>query len=125
MNKNILNNHYRLLIPIMIFILLIVAFAFRYNIEASKTESTGVIKWERDRWTGDLWLKAYVVDKDGVKDVVILSDSNGKDASAEDEKQAVNLKKSLTAIWSILLILNLGWMIYLICFKRTDGAIAT
>lgn len=49
----------RLAWPAAILLVLMLSMAFRFNVEATKTYTNGVVKWERDRWTGRLWMKSY------------------------------------------------------------------
>lgn len=49
----------RLAAPGVLLAVLLLAFAFRYETEASRTASAVQIKHVRDRWTGRLWEKRY------------------------------------------------------------------
>lgn len=57
----------RWLLPLVLLLVIVAASGLRWNQEATKTIDDGVIKWERDRWTGDLWLKGYTIGGSGVK----------------------------------------------------------
>lgn len=49
----------RWLLPVILLVVLFLALGFRWSIEASNTLNPGVVKWEKDRWTGRIWLKVY------------------------------------------------------------------
>lgn len=52
------------LIPLIVLASLLLAMALRWNVEASRVLDTGVVKWEKDRWTGRVWMTPYIVPKD-------------------------------------------------------------
>lgn len=45
----------RWLAPAVLLGLLLVAFAFRWDVEGKQTSGAGMVIWERDRWTGRVW----------------------------------------------------------------------
>ena len=49
----------RWVLPLVLLLVIVTASALRWDVEATKTYDTGVLKWERDRWTGDTWIKHY------------------------------------------------------------------
>lgn len=102
----------KLIAPLVILALLISAMSLRYNVEASKTGDVGVIKWERDRWTGDCWLKIYGITKE--------RPTNGMRLSSEgDEDKAWQLRNRLTLIWWGLVVADLLWLtIICLCARR-------
>lgn len=93
----------KLIAPLIIFALLISAIALRFNVEASKNNDIGVIQWERDRWTGDCWLKIYGVTNDGPANAMVLS-------SAGNNEEALKLRSRLTLIWWGLVVADLLWL---------------
>lgn len=57
----------RWVIPAVLLALLVLALTFRWDTEASKTTDTAAVKWVRDRWTGRLWARTYLIGRDGIK----------------------------------------------------------
>lgn len=55
-----MNNAYkRLIIPALVLVLLLAAPLFRWETLASKTYDTGVVKWEKDKWSGSVVIRLY------------------------------------------------------------------
>lgn len=50
----------RWFIPLVIALVLLGAWFVRWDTVATKTYDTGVTKWEKDRWTGTIWMDVYV-----------------------------------------------------------------
>jgi hypothetical protein len=98
------------IIPVMILVVLITAYAFRFNIEATKSIATVVMKWECDRWTGDLWLKVYGFSETGTVTRMTLADKGLNKDEQKREQKALHKRKLLTYIWLALLIADSAWL---------------
>jgi hypothetical protein len=51
------------MVPLVLLIALLLLMVFRWETIATKTVDSGVLKWERDRWTGDIWYSQYTYNK--------------------------------------------------------------
>lgn len=108
------------IIPVVILVVLIAAYAFRFNIEATKSIDTMVMKWECDRWTGDLWLKVYGVSKTGGIAGMALADKGLGEKEQEREQKALHKRKLLTYIWLALLIANSAWLVVVLIRRHKN-----
>ncbi len=55
----------RFLIPIVVLCFLFFATVFRWETVASRTTESAAVKWVRDRWTGQYWVRAYSLPQNG------------------------------------------------------------
>lgn len=46
-------------IPLIILVLFLFAWFFRWDYTATKTFDDGVAKWKKDCWTGQIWIEVY------------------------------------------------------------------
>lgn len=83
-------------IPTIIFLLLLLSLSFRWEVVASSTRGGEVRKWEKDRWTGSIWVNEY----DYYHSDRRPTSDNG---SATD---------NATAFWWIAFIGTAGYIIY-------------
>lgn len=81
-------------IPLAIAVVLLAAWAFRWNEVASKTSDSVVIKWVEDRWTGTVWADRYAATK---------STSTVTSGLAKDTYDA-------TTIWEWALLIDGVWL---------------
>ncbi len=49
----------RLVVPALVLVLLLILGAARWRQQASSTRKGVVTKWTQDRWTGEVWIRAY------------------------------------------------------------------
>ena len=99
-------------LPLIILLLLLVAFALRWDTKATKTHDQGVAKWVTDRWTGDTWQLSYK--SKGVYE--FLANRNRKESQAETDA-AYRKRTTATIIWIVLFSLILGWLFYTVVKK--------
>jgi hypothetical protein len=57
------------IVPLIIFVLLCSAWFFRWETVATKTYDSGVLKWDRDRWSGSTWAHLYSVEGNAHKEI--------------------------------------------------------
>ncbi|MDD4565505.1 MAG: hypothetical protein PHE79_08565 [Eubacteriales bacterium] len=111
----------KLVVPLVILTMLVTVMMFRFNAEASKSGGDSscsyVIKWERDRWTGDLWMKAYGFSKSGSMDGMVVS---GENLTDDQKNETLQLRKSLTNIWWGLVVADLFWMAIIIIRNKKE-----
>lgn len=81
---------------VIILTLLLGAWLFRWDTVASKTHSDGVAKWERDRWSGQVWYVRYSKQFYNKKPV-------GGDSTKSDVA---------TGIWLVLFVGNIAYAVY-------------
>ncbi len=95
-------------IPLILIAILLLAYCFRWHIEVSKTYDNSVVKYARDRWTNDVWLKFYT-----------LPDYIEVPASESKAKRNFIVKKHniATGVWCGLLAINTIWLFFII--KKT------
>ena len=108
--------------PVIILAVLITGYALRFNIEASKTMplEIGVVKWERDRWTGDLWVKFYGVYETGSIARIGLAEKGLGEDEQKREQKALLKRKLLTYIWLALLIANSAWLMIVLNHRHKN-----
>lgn len=94
-------------IPIILLVLLVAAWGFRWDIEASKTGNTTVRKWVKDQWTGQVWLRTY--DNYGYTERLVGAHHSHRDTA--------------TAVWCVLFISILGYTVFKVTRSggREDG----
>ena len=51
--------HQKILIPLIILLVLLFSWLFRWETEAKKTGNMGVYKWERDRWSNTILYSSF------------------------------------------------------------------
>ena len=94
----------RWIIPLVIIAVILLAGLFRYNIEATKTTDEGVIKWERDRWTGDLWVKVYGLRNSG-RVIAVPEWTEEQSAAIRRKEEYINLARDIILIGLIFWLL--------------------
>ncbi len=102
----------RPIIPAVLLILLLLAYFTRWNAVATKTFSNATGKWVEDRWTGQLWLKAYG-DKSGYFE--------RPDPRPESDSQAWLLRKSLSWTWDGATAATLAWLFWALWASGSRG----
>lgn len=85
--------------PLIFLLILLLVFMLRWDTEASKTSNDEVLKWERDRWTGDLWMNYYTPKGSGF----ILS-------SVERFVDAEGMRKTLSDTWKMATGIVIVWL---------------
>lgn len=105
---------HRWVVLLIIFIFLLAAFAFRYNVEATKSVNEGVIKWEKDRWTGNVWVHCYLVTGKYTGKVTILSPAFDTDKPEYKEAydKATRKRNLLTYGWFFSIGITIVWLAY-------------
>lgn len=105
----------RWVLPLVLLLVIVTASALRWNEEASKTLEDGVLRWERDRWTGDLWLKGYLIKQSGM----VLAAPN---VTEELNEKAMALKNNLTLARDILAGGMVLWLVVELIrlYRRTE-----
>lgn len=107
---------YRWIVLLIIFIILLTAFAFRYNIEATKTVDHGIVKWEKDRWTGNVWVHYYVFAGNIRGGIMILSTDFDINKPEEREEywdaygKAIRKRNLLTYVWCFTAGITAIWL---------------
>lgn len=89
------------LIPLIIFILLAVAWGFRWEYPATKAVDGGIVKWKVDRWSGETFMETYGAKKAG--EVQIQSNS-----------YSWLTRDVATAIWMGGMVASVLWLAYLV-----------
>jgi hypothetical protein len=95
----------KLIIPTLTLLLIITAFALRWDYKAQKTFDNGVAQWKVDRWTGQHWQETYL-DQD-FKEIPIGIDKS-------ERPQAHNKRNTANGIALLLLLSNIGYIGYII-----------
>lgn len=90
------------IIPLVVIALLLVANVFRYEEGPSFREGLTYVKYEYDKWTGQMWADVYA---GGDYKRILIDDLNylGKDAP-----------RAARGIWFGLIIANLVWLTWII-----------
>lgn len=89
----------RYIIPLIILVILILLVAFRWDVQATKSYSWSVAKWEKDRWTGEVWLSRYSPDGSEVTPTL------------HEEERIGPITTALTVAWWVLLAGDLAWLL--------------
>lgn len=91
----------------ILLIVLILAGLSRWSVEAQSTSGGAVTKWQKDRWTGDVWLVRY----SGIGySTEMLADLYSRgEATQEINNQARQKRRAYTVAWRILLGLAGTW----------------
>lgn len=103
----------RWILPAVLLMLLLVAFAFRWDEGSTKTFSHTIVEFKHDRWTGQNWVKVYRL--------------YGRIAVTERaiEKVGINypyqLKNGLTIEWTIATVLAAGWLLWSVRPRQPKG----
>lgn len=105
---------YKWLVPLVLAIILLVAWAFRWHEIASKTYNDGVVTWTEDRWTGTVWLDAY-----------IISSEQGAESITRAIKGSAKNAYTATTIWRWAIVLDGAWLAWAIWEERKKAAIPT
>jgi len=103
------------MIPAVIFVLLILAYVFRWNYTVTQTVNNSSVHYKilhkEDRWTGNRWLEIYGYDSDGVRSGDQLAClPNGIEAKGKQEDDVYNRRDGATAIWWLLFIADAVWL---------------
>lgn len=96
----------RTMVLAAILLMLILAMVFRYSTEAQRAEDINLFRWERDNWTGDVWMYYYTPSRSGVK---LVSYSGNYHDSAFEE--GMNTRNALTYIWFGINASILTWLL--------------
>ena len=89
-----LGNRKPWVIPAVLLLLLTVASATRWQTVASNSESSKVLKWQRDRWTGTVILVTYYFNEVDVRHLGHYRD----------------LSDTLTLVWGLAVVITLIWL---------------
>lgn len=103
-----------LMLPLILFVLLALAWALRWENISTKTYNNGVLKWKKDKWTNFVWIEIYGA-SNGILTVEERPAYNDKD-SIDRVWQARN---RATIVWRILIGADCLWMLLaLIIFAK-------
>lgn len=107
------------LTPLVVLIILLLAFAFRWDYNASKTYDWGVVKWKTDRWDGRKWAEVYeVMTSNGQSNSFVYEvpyDREGNLLKGDLRRSAYKKRNLATAVWGTSVI---GASIWLILVNR-------
>lgn len=98
--------------PLILLVVLLLAFAFRWKVEATKSAGSGVVKWERDRWTARLWINVY--GRAAVKRLASPLPVGGEDYAKRERDQ-------LTTGWLIAVAGTSVWLLVAGVWDRNRG----
>ncbi|HAS04154.1 MAG TPA: hypothetical protein DCR71_00030 [Dehalococcoidia bacterium] len=110
--------------PIIILIVLLLAWVFRWDYVATKTLDDGatVIRYKTDRWTGYKWFDVYSV-KNEIPS--FSSPIYKEDLQSAQGKKAWRLDKIAKIIWYSLAGLDAVWIAFtVILLRRKTEAVA-
>lgn len=111
----------RLFIPLVLLVIILLSSMFRWDIEATKTSDNLVLKWERDRWTGDLWLNVYSVKSPGM--ILALPEQLW---TVEKHEHALTKRRNLTKARNITAGVMVFWFVMeLLLYSRRKKSIKT
>lgn len=111
----------RLFIPLLLLVIILLSSMFRWDIEATKTSDNLVLKWERDRWTGDLWVKFYSVKSSGM--ILALPEQLW---AVEKHEHALTKRRNLTKARNITAGVMVFWFVMeLLLYSRRKKSIKT
>jgi len=100
----------RVLLPFLLVLVLLAAWACRWEKGPTKTDNSTIVVFYKDRWTHQDWVKIYWLS--GFPRVgfapVFLSEVS-EEERAEHWKAAETLNTVLTVAWGALLLVS-GWM---------------
>jgi len=96
-------------LPASLLIILVLAFVFRWHIEATQSISDGRLHWVRDRWTGRLWLRAYAVSKGDPFSGSVPVPTGGETLDGIRAAERVR-RDDLTLCWTVAVILTSLWL---------------
>jgi len=111
-------------IPVIILIILIFAWYFRWSYDATKTFDIGSMKWKTDRWTGQKWLEAYMFDtntKEFISGEAPVQPSVADYSILGEPDPASSVRKSrkwMESTWKIAISATTFWLIYLLFMKE-------
>lgn len=110
----------RLFIPLLILVIILLSSMFRWDIEATKTTNNGVLKWEMDRWTGDLWVKYYSVKSSDTR--LALPEQLW---TAEKQEHALTKRRNLTKARNITAGVMVFWFVMELLLYSREKSIKT
>ena len=87
------------MIPLIVLVLLILLMVFRWDVQATKSYSWSVVKWEKDRWTGEVWLSRYSPDGSEVTPTL------------HEEERIGPITIALTVAWWVLVGADAIWLL--------------
>jgi hypothetical protein len=89
--------------PLVVIAVLLLVFALRWHMEAYiDYDKEGIVKFYRDRWTGNVWLKAYTLTKYVFSPV-------GEDAYKSQVRRRHDIA---TLVWMGLMVAALTWLYF-------------
>lgn len=101
--------------PAIILLMLIGAWAFRWDYKTTQTRDDIKIIHKVDRWTGDRWYEMYGRRYSGAE---VPCSQNGFWTMGKQASEIVNRRANATAIWYIAFLSTAGVIVYKI--RRSD-----
>lgn len=113
----------RIAVPALLLVVLLVAYATRWQVVASRTQDFAAVKWVRDRWTGETWIRMYLPNKVEERPGSVPDDnaSNPFLALSQDgaRKRAVDKRDRFTNTYYVTLALVATWLFVAAIYKPT------
>lgn len=98
----------RWIVPLILLAIIATASFFRWEVLDEKVIGDEVVKWERDRWTNEVWLFRYTLYGAPVeKSRQLARDTAGTDVSARAARREIILTRTMDILVMILIL----WMV--------------
>ncbi len=99
-------------IPVVLLVLLLLAYFTRWHTVATKTVDNAAYKWAEDRWTGQVWVRAYRTRADFFE---------RPDPRAVDELGLRSIRNTLSWTWDGVAAATLAWLFWSLWASGSRG----
>lgn len=95
--------------PLIILIMLLLIWIFRWDYTASKSHGDIIEKWKIDRWSGQRWVELY--SPRGYYEIAIKEGQKiDKNSLPSQTKKAKDKKDLYTGIWRLVIYICIAWL---------------
>lgn len=102
----------RWVIPLIVMVILLPLLIFRWEEVAFKTYTNSIAIFEKDRWTGQLYVSQYGGPDDTFYRIPEFAyDYSKKEWDIDKAKNIFHKQKALTAAWWVLLAISAAWLL--------------